>query len=279
MTLAPRTPASSALAAVALVALAALPACDTTEVGPARTAIGTSPSPDDGQLYFMFPPTAATYDQYQAETTTREYVLYVDGKLLAGDLDDSQRAWLLANPCICPTGYLTSGTHHFELAPVDATSTILLSADGVIAAGMLNLLYVFGPSDDALQLRIISYEIPPPPDGHLHVHAINLARQSGLQIEIVRCTDAATCTAVSPPLALGDTYQADFPTADFVGSSTSSLSPSGAGLGYREVATPALPAPPVVSLDNAWAAQQPPPIWFASPVYFTPDGRPLMEFH
>jgi hypothetical protein len=144
----------------------------------------------------------------------------------------------------------------------------------VIAGGAVTRLYLFGPAD-ALQTRVISYPVAPPP-GDQHISAINLVRSGGVQIEIVDCTDASTCTPVSPPLAFGDMFNADLPSRPTSDGGGSSLSAAGAGYGYRLVPTAALSSPPVLSLWGADTLLNPEPGapagLLAAPIYMASDG-------
>ena len=109
--------------------------------------------------------------------------------------------------------------------------------------------------------------------------------RTGVSIEVVSCTDASHCTAVSPPLALGETFEADFPLVAGADDVTS-LS-DGVGLGYRLVPTASLPAPFINRLlraDPLLGRTPPtspagPPIFLAAPIYMAPEGNPLMEWN
>src|SRR5206468_290662 len=83
--------------------------------------------------------------------------------------------------------------------------------------------------------------------GKERISAINLIR-GGQTIEILSCAAASSCTALSPPLALGDTFEADFPadagaTAG-AASGLYSLTDGGTGIGYRQAAGGGFPAGP-----------------------------------
>ena len=110
-----------------------------------------------------------------------------------------------------------------------------------------------------------------PPGDSAHISAINLVR-SGVEIELVSCASATTCTPVSPPLALGDTFDADFPGSG-LSDGGSSLSTSGVGFGYRQVASPSLPTPPILPVMRGY----PIPLgqganYAVAPEYLMPDG-------
>jgi hypothetical protein len=240
-----------------LGALAAitLPACGTQEIRTDQTVVGYMPSdPTWGELLIALAPTAETYDQQlidsRANKNDASYHVLIDGKELVLDDGGALRPLVVVRGGTYGAGFHAAGAHHFTLvAPGGSTA---IETDGVIASGALTHFYFFGPAD-APQARFLSYAFAPPA-GYQHISAINLVRSGAVQIEIVACTDAATCTPVSPPLALGDTFNADLPRL-----------PTGAGYGYRQVATAALPAPPLLSL---WPGD----FGLASPIYLASDG-------
>jgi hypothetical protein len=170
--------------------------------------------------------------------------------------------------------------YHFEVKALAGRR--VFSGDGPIVDGAVNRLYLFGPLD-ALQVRFTSYPFEPPA-GSEHASAINLVR-AGVSIEVVSCTDASTCTSVSPPLALGETFEADFPLVSGANDVTS-LS-DGVGLGYRLVPAASLPAPFINRLLRANPAlgRTPPTsgagpaIFLAAPIYLAPEGNPIMEWN
>jgi hypothetical protein len=279
MTHAPRFDRIAFHCATLLISLAALtlPACGTEELRADHVVVTYMPTdPTAGGLLVALAPSAATYDQLQADSRANKtdawYHLLIDGKELVFDEAGSFRAVVVARGGTFGGGFHAAGAHHFAfVAPGGSTA---VETDGVIATGAVNRLYLFGRADE-LQTRFISYPIAPPP-GDQHIHAINLVREGGTRIEIVDCVDATTCTPVSPPLALGDTFDADLPIRATSDGGSSSLSAGGAGYGYRQVPTAALPTPPVLSL---WGAESPvttepgvPAVWLAAPIYMASDG-------
>jgi hypothetical protein len=266
------------LGANLLVPLAALvlPACGTEEIRADHVVVTYMPTdPTAGGLLVALAPSAETYDQEQADSrankTDAVYHLLIDGKELVFDDAGSIRPLVLPRGGTFGGGLHAAGAHHFAFVAPGGTTAV--ETDGVIWAGAVTRLYLFGPAD-ALQTRVVSYPVAPPP-GDQHISAINLVR-SGVQIEIVDCTDAATCTPLSPPLALGDTFNADLPSRPTSNGSGSSLSAAGAGYGYRRVPTAALPSPPVLSLWGADTLVSPEPGvpggLLAAPVYMASDG-------
>jgi hypothetical protein len=268
-----------ALGPALLGALAALtvPACGTNEIRPDQSVVNFTPTdPTEGGLLVVVAPTAETYEQQQADARAYKndptYTVLIDGKELVYDDGGSIRPLVVAGGGGYGAGFHASGTHHFTfVAPGGSTA---METDGVIASGAPTRLYLFGPSD-ALQTRVVSFPVALPA-GEQHISAINLVRSGGLQIEIVGCTDAATCAPVSPPLAFGDTFDADLPTGPASTGGSFSLSASGAGYGYRQVATASLPTPPILSMWPADVLVSPEAgasgAFLAAPVYMANDG-------
>jgi hypothetical protein len=254
-------------ALVGALAALTLPACGTEEIRTDQTVVSYTPDdPTTGELLFALAPTAGTYDQQLADSRANKkdasYHLLIDGKELVFDENGSIRPLVVGRGGAYGAGFHAAGAHHFTLvAPGGSTA---IETDGVIASGALTRIYLFGPSD-ALQTRLVSYPFAPPA-GNQHISAINLVRSGGVQIEIVGCTDAATCAPLSPPLTLGDTFDADLPSLPMTIDGGVSLSPTGAGYGYRQVATASLPAPPILSLWGGGSA------FLAAPIYLARDG-------
>ena len=254
-----------------------LPACGTNEIRPDQTVVSYMPTdPTQGGLLVVLAPTAATYDQLQADSrankTDANYHLLIDGKELVIDDGGSIRPLVVARGGGYGAGFHAAGAHHFTFVAPGGSKAI--ETDGVIASGAPTRLYLFGPSD-ALQTRVVLFPAALPA-GDQHISAINLVRSGGVQIEIVGCTDAATCAPVSPPLALGDTFDADLPRGPASTDGGGSLSATGAGYGYRQVPTPSLPTPPILSM---WPADLVvsqdavvPAAFLAAPVYLASDG-------
>lgn len=279
MTRLPRFDRITFLGATLLVPLAALvlPACGTEELRADHVVVTYMPTdPTAGGLLVALAPSAETYDEQQADSRANKndaaYHLLIDGKELVFDDAGSFRPVVVVRGGTFGAGFHAAGAHHFAfVAPGGSTA---IEADAVIAGGAVNRLYLFGPTD-ALETRFISYPVAPPP-GDQHITAINLVRDGGRRIEIVDCVAAATCTPVSPPLALGDTFNADLPSRSTSNGGSSSLSAAGAGYGYRQVPTAALPTPPVLSLWGADTSVTPEPgvpvAFLAAPIYMASDG-------
>jgi len=177
-------------------------------------------------------------------------------------------------------GYLHSGRHHFAmLVPGSAP---IFEGDGEIMAGSWLHMYVFGAAG-AQQGRFVSTP-DNPSSGNESITVINLIR-SGQTIEVVSCTDATTCTPISPALAMGDVFQTEVPAVvseDGYGS----LTATGAGVGYRLVPSASFPNPPVNELrvgvqgvmNRPLGSNDPAPIFISAPVFISDQGVSQAEF-
>lgn len=265
-------------AALTALALLAHPACGTQEIPTDQMIlVNGQTDPSQGGLLVTVAPAAATYEEAQAETAPSAsepaYHLLIDGKELM--YGDPLQAVTVGGGGTYGAGFHDAGPHHFTLVSLDGPT--VFEAQGTIASGATNRLYVFGPAT-GLQARFVTIAFAPPA-GEEHVSAINLVRSGGVQIEIVRCSDAMTCTPVSPRLALGDTFDGDLPASGGSPEGQFSLSASGAGYGYRQVATASLPNPPVLSMMPAGTVASlglgTPPTFIAAPIYLGADGSVL----
>jgi hypothetical protein len=280
-------PTAFVSALVGTLTVLQLPAC-TQDITPPEAVAGTSPaSPSQGALFVVVAPTAATSAEEYADALAQKpevvYHVLIDGKVQMG----VQGSGITGSPIVTQPGYASlgayydAGVHHIELAATD--NPTVFAVDGMITSGALTRLYVFGPRD-GLQARFESYPLEQPA-GAFHVAAINLVRAGAIQIEVVSCTDAATCTPVSPPLSLGDTFDTDI-------SNVSNNTLETFGYGYRQVATPSLPMPPVIPLNFAEAPAgcsvgskgltcTPLPFigLLAAPIYLSGDGTLLEQVY
>lgn len=263
----------------------ALSACSTREIAPHQVALETTQSdPGQGGLLVLFASTEATFAEEEAHVmahpNSTPYHLFVDGQEAVFDNLGSPEPIVVSEGIESSAGYLPEGMHHFELAASGAPSAF--SGDGPIVSGAVNRLYVFGPLE-ARQGRFTSYPFAPPA-GNQHASVINLV-QGGANIELLGCADASHCTAVSPPLAFGDTFEADFPLVPSDGELVS-LSSNGAGLGFRLVPTPALTAPYISPLlQEVWTFGHSsptfpgPPNFVGAPIYFGDQGNVIVQFN
>jgi hypothetical protein len=255
--------------------LLAFSACGTEEIATPITTLSPTPSPDLGQVKILFAPTVDTFEEQQAWAVTfHDYygvsvdggqltVAYPDGSRLAVAVYESGGTW---------GGYLRAGSHHFVIAPAAGGSPIF-AGDVEILPGSTNTLYLFGHRD-ALQGRFVSYPAYPAP-GWLHVSVMNLVRR-GPGIEVVSCV-SITCTPLSPPLAFGENFDADFATG-----TSRFLLADNASIGYRQLATAALPAPPVQALSSDYYAVESvsavPSNLAVAPIYMSAQGEVIYRF-
>jgi len=250
-----------------------VPACRTEEIILPHSVFTPTDS-SQGGLVVIVAPTAETAEEAQANPHDEpSYHLVVDGQeVVNGGLPANQPRILdTSGPSMA--GFYDPGPHHFEFAATDSPATFAF--DGAIASGALNRLYIFGPRG-GIQARFVSYPNEPPA-GKAYLSAINLVRAGGVQIEVVSCTDAATCTPLSPALSLGDTFDADVSSDLVEGAAGTSLSASGVGYGYRQVA-PALPMPPINRLENGFEIMSTVlAAYVGAPIYMSSDGTPLEQ--
>jgi hypothetical protein len=267
--------------AAALVPLA-LAACGTQEIDPNNVIVASSEAgPDKGGLNVFFPSTDENYQAQQASAAANPngigYHVIMDGKMLVYDGGPSGLvAFGVGEGSVCSVGYLEAGSHHFAIGVSGAPP--IFETDGELAGGQTTDLFLFGPLT-GLQGKFVS--VPNTPSmGNEHVTVANLMR-SGQTIEVVSCTDASTCTPVSPALALGDVFDADFPAVTNSGYNYS-LSETGAGIAYRMVPSATVPAPPVQAMDLAFTIgtpTYPPPLDFlGAPIFMTDQGQPQERF-
>jgi len=206
-----------------------------------------------------------------------DYEVLIDGKLLVIDSGE----WLfttVGEGRLTKVGFLDAGTHHFKMA-VAQIGPVVFEGDVTLPAGAVTRLCLFGPRT-ALRSAVVSYPLAPSSDSK-HVNVVNMLIDD-VAIEAVSCDDATHCTPVSPPLAAGDSFDATFPIS-VSDDPRLSLSATGAGIAWRQIATDALPNPPLVPMAlDAWIADGPArvslSVSFASaPMYMRADGTPLMS--
>jgi hypothetical protein len=266
-------------------ALLALPACSTQELSPRPLTIaGTEPSAESGHLTIVFPPPDATYEQWQARISGAPsftaYHVFMDGNQLAfGSVDDAQPL-VIGEGSMADAGHLPAGTHQFEVAVAGGGPTVF-AGEGAFSPGSTTQLFIFG-AHAPLQGRVVSYPAIPAP-GMLHASVTSLVR-SGQTVEVVSCLDGAACEPLSPPLALGQTFDADFPGGGSL--ETGYRLASGATLGWRQVATDPGRTSPVQQLCARCAFENydpgmpltSPANLTAAPVYVSADGQVLSSF-
>jgi len=258
------------------LAALALPACGTEELARPVTAIGTEPGADRGELMIWHTPPDQTFEEEQARAARSfdgtQYHVFMDGAQLLWDTDVGRFPVVVVEGGGAGAGYLPAGVHHFEIAVAGGGRTIF-AGDGEISAASINRLYLFGDRG-ALQGRFLSFPTEPAA-GTLHVSVVDLIRR-GPGIEVVSCTGETLCAPLSPPLALGDVFSADFPAGQT--RETSYQLASGASIGCRQLPTAEVPSPPVFPIAPPSVAidpnnpQLPPANFVFAPVFMSLQG-------
>ncbi len=269
--------------------LLCLAACSTEKIGPNNVVNGSSETaPGQGAFLVSLASSAGTYQLDQARLTTTWnppiYNVTMDGKLLAEEEGTAGSPVPQLLPIgvseggLAGVGYLDGGPHHF--AVLTPGSAPIWEGDGDVMPGGALRLFVFGPPN-AEQGRFAFVPNAPSVAGNENITVINLMR-SGQSIEVVSCADAATCTPISPPLAMGDLFQAEVPAVGLSEDGYASLTADGAGIGYRLVPSAALPNPTVDALyvgPLGQGAVPPPEVFVAALVFLSDQGEPLVGFN
>ncbi len=255
-----------------------LAACGTEQISASETLINDGqPRPNDGALEVSIGPSPETFAEEASlylpvpGVVTKippRYEVYMDGKRLVHETGEPA---LFAEGHGGVVGYLDASPHHFELRGIDHATTFTIEAD--ITTGLITHLYEF-QSTNGWEGEAVSYPFAPS-DGTQHVSVLNALREGG-SIQVVTCADPATCTPVSPALAVGESFEGDFPAA-YGDDGRSSLSLSGAGIGYQLVPSASLPNPQVnpARITTLLPDQDPNNPVFnltAAPVYLGDDG-------
>jgi hypothetical protein len=258
--------------------LLAFPACGTQDISTPLTAIGTEPGPDRGKLRIVFSSSLDTYEASQSGALSpTAYGVFVDGSQLILDYFDGEPEPItVVESSSFDGGYLAAGAHHVAIAAAGG-GAVIFAGDTHIPPGSTTTLYLFGHRD-ARQGRFVSYpEVPAP--GTLHVSVMNLVRL-GPGLEVLSCADATSCAPLSPPLAFGEIFDADF--AAGTSDDTRFFLATGASIGYRQLATAALPAPPVQPLSSLYAppesVRSQPANLVVAPLYMSAQGGVLGSF-
>jgi len=257
-----------------------LPACSTQQVGADAIVVDERPTgAAQGLLVIVCAPTPATYEEQQADFSNVDYDVFIDGKrALWPSNEGTVFPVALTESGASYVGFIAAGRHRL-LITVSGGGPTVFSGDSDIVDRRLTRLYVFGPRD-AREGRLVSYPLDLPRDT-VHVSLINLLR-AGPAIEVIRCEDATDCMAVSPALALGESFEGDFPVvagwepAPSVGGAVvgRSLSPTGAGMAYRPVGAGATSPGPLQTLfEDYWSSST--MHFSASPRYIADDGTIL----
>jgi hypothetical protein len=269
--------------------LLAVAACSTETVGPGHVLIAnTQPGPEQGAFVVSYASSADSFQADQARLATGWQAplchVTLDGQLLAeyeGTAGSSVPQLLpvtVEEGGLAGVGYLDAGSHHFAIVAPDGSS--IFQGDGTVQGGGNLRLFLYG-DPGALQGRF-AYIPSKPAAGQEHITVVNTMR-SGQVIEVVSCTDAATCTPISPSLALGDLFDTEVP-AIVSENGFASLTPDGAGIGFRLVPSASVPDPPVLGLyvgaEGAVGSGLPPnEIFVVAPSFMSDQGQLLEGFN
>ncbi len=220
--------------------------------------------PEMGGVQVACSPTASSFDDEQARlsaggqgSASQPLQVSIDGQPAMLDDGAGHRSRVVVREGgKSSLGYLEAGPRHF--AVTSSSGTPVFEGDAQVPGGGVLWLFLFGPAG-AQQGRFVA--TPDfPAVGNQHLTVVNLAR-TGQSLEVVSCDDGATCTPLSPVLALGDLFDTEVP--------------AGAGqTGYRVVPSPALPAPPLLTFEDAASSA----VLMAAPVYISDQGQLLFGF-
>ena len=261
-------------------ALLALPACATRDISPNPFSGPIGPiDTKKGEMEIVLAPFFDTYDDFANAPWTMpasQYNVFLDGSqwLLDGG-NGRQIPVTLYDNFEGSIDFLAAGPHHFQINEVGGGATVF-EGDVNIPGRSVTRLYLVG-SLDKLEGRFVSYPAWPPAKT-LHISAMNLVRGDA-KIEVVRCA-ADKCSAASPPLAFGESFDADF-AADGWGEEYGRYAFGfDSGIGYRPVPTAAVPAPPVAVPVLGFSTPQNgevvrPPNLIAAPIYLSEQGAVL----
>lgn len=270
--------------------LAALAACSTEDIRGFLIPSDQAGS-DKGGVIVGFSPTEQTYqaaEQPLENPAPTQYHLLVDGEVVSGP-DGYGLFTTVPGGSLNWVYYLGAGPHHFAIAA--SGQTPVFEGDGQVPSEGTANLFLYGPLDGVKGVLAPTPRIPSA--GNEHITVVNLMR-SGRSIEVVTCNDATTCTPISAGLALGDLFDAEVPAAvddcdpsssipgTWSGGCFTSLTTTGAGIGYRLVPTASLPNPPVNALTwsvgDSISIDPRPLIFVAAPVFMTDEGRSQFVF-
>jgi hypothetical protein len=268
--------------------LLAVAGCSTDDIPEPFLIASSQAGPDRGGLVVAFASTEDTYDaaeQGMGNPDRTPYYVLVDGQVVSIDGYEPFTVFAGGNPNWAY--YLGAGPHHFTVTARPGQRPVF-EGDGQVPNGGTAHLFLYGPLDDVKGVFVL---VPlTPVSGEEHIAVVNLMR-SGQPIEVVTCSDWATCRPFSAALALGDVFGTEMPTvldacdpaspASVPGSWSrggcfTSITTEGAGVGYRVVPTPSLPNPPVNALTwgvDGLLTDPRPPIFIAAPVFMNEAGQ------
>jgi hypothetical protein len=277
------------------VIVLALPACGIENIQPDHLLVAsTEAGPDKGGVVVWLSPPEDTEAAWQRETpntsTPTAYQVFIDSDRVSDNPAEPDLLSTTVGGVPGQARYIDAGPHHFTVAALGRTP--VFAGDGQVPGGGTAVLLLFGPLD---ALRGIFLSIPDQPSaGNAHITLVNLMR-GGQTIELVSCSDATTCTPVSPALALGDLFDAELPAVSdacdpsftagsaFEGGCFTSRPTGGAGFGYRFFPSASLPNPPVNALTvGVWDHQLKAPetrTFVNAPVYMSDQGQSQFVFN
>jgi hypothetical protein len=261
--------------------------CGTDDI-PRPFLLASGPGPDAGGLVVAFASPEDTYagaEQAMANPERTPYYVLCDGQVVSNDGSQPFTVFAGGNPNW--VFYLSAGLHHFAVTATLGQPPVF-EGDGQVPGGGTAHLFLYGPLDD---VKGVFTAVPAvPASGDEDITAVNLMRD-GQAIEVVSCTDWATCTPLSTALGLAGVFETEVPALPDpcdpkaqaltpgswgTGGCFTSMTTEGAGVGYRLVATPSLPDPPVNALSwgvDGIADDPRPPIFVAAPVFMSAAGQ------
>jgi hypothetical protein len=258
-----------------------LPACQTQQIeAPNVLVIGGPSGPDRADVMVQIAPADATYEaeqaRYQSRSEQPEYHVLIDGHYVSEPTTNGLWAVTIEEGGGLDLSYVAAGPHEFTI--MDSNNEPTFNGESNVPGSGSLRFFLYGPLD-ALQGVFVPIPVGPPA-GDDHMTVVNLLR-SGQTIEVVSCTDASTCTAISPALALGDVFDADVPAvpshpcpASLGPDNCDTLTADGVGVGYRLVPSATLPNPPMNALKQSFYSPTGSPLnYLAAPVYMSDQGQ------
>jgi len=264
-----------------VLAALALPACQTQQIeAPNVLVIGGPSGPDRADVLVQIAPADATYEAEQARWQSRveppSYHVLIDGKYVSEPTTAGLWAVTIEEGGGLDLAYVAAGTHEFTI--MDSNNEPTFNGQGDVPGTGSLRFFLYGALDAPQGLFVPLPSAAPAGDDHITV--ANLM-QSGQTIEVVSCTDASTCTAISPALALGDVFDADVPAvpshpcpASLGPDNCDTLTADGVGVGYRLVPSATLPSAPVNAIEQSfYSPSGGASNYLAAPIYMSDQGQ------